>query len=47
MTEKQKAKKIAEKIKSLMESIMKLKVPTVVDIKIGKNWMELEEVVFE
>ena len=42
-----KAKKIAEKIKSLMESVMKLKVPTVVDIKIGENWMELEEVVFE
>ncbi|MBU1783822.1 MAG: DNA polymerase I [Candidatus Omnitrophica bacterium] len=37
----------AEKIRSLMESVMKLKVPIVVDVKIGRNWMDLEEVVFD
>lgn len=33
----------ANKIKSLMENIAKLKVPLVADVKVGKNWGELYE----
>lgn len=37
---KEKTKKIVPEIKKIMESIIKLKVPLVVDIKTGKNWGE-------
>jgi DNA polymerase-1 len=36
-------KKIAAKIKEIMEQVIKLKVPVVVDIKTGKNWGEMEK----
>lgn len=36
-----KATKLSKEIKSIMENILKLKVPIVVDIKIGDNWGEL------
>lgn len=39
-----KAQKISEQAKTIMETVTKLKVPIVVDIKVGKNWGELEAV---
>jgi DNA polymerase-1 len=35
------AKKVAEKVKKIMENVYKLKVPLVVDVKIGDNWGEI------
>ena len=35
------AKKVAEKVKEIMENAYKLKVPLVVDVKIGDNWGEI------
>jgi len=35
------AKKVAEKVKEIMENVYKLKVPLVVDVKIGDNWGEI------
>ena len=35
-------KKAAEKIKKIMEDVIKLKVPVVVDVAVGNNWGELE-----
>jgi DNA polymerase I len=37
-------KKIAKKIKSDMENVVKLKVPLEVDVEAGKNWLETKEV---
>ena len=34
------AQKLANQVKQIMEQVMKLKVPLVADIKIGKNWAE-------
>jgi len=36
-------KQTAVKIKKIMENIIKLKVPIIVDVKTGKNWGELKE----
>lgn len=38
------AKKAAEEIKQIMENVIKLKVPVVVDAKLGDNWGEMEEI---
>ncbi|MBN1621675.1 MAG: DNA polymerase I [Endomicrobiales bacterium] len=35
---------IARIVKSLMENSVQLKVPVVVDVKAGKNWMDMEQV---
>ena len=37
----EKAKEVAEKVKEIMENVYKLKVPLVVDVKIGDNWGEI------
>jgi DNA polymerase I len=37
-------KKLAEEIREIMESIIKLKVPVVVDAKLGDNWEEMEKI---
>ena len=42
--EKSSVKKIAKKIKSDMENVIKLQVPLEVYIEAGKNWLEAEEV---
>ena len=34
----------AENIKEIMENVIKLKVPVVVDVSVGDNWGELKEV---
>lgn len=34
----------AKKIKKIMENVIKLKVPVVVDVSVGDNWGEMEEV---
>ena len=36
-------KKIAREIKKTMEEVIKLKVPIVVDVKIGDNWGDMSE----
>jgi len=41
---KEKAEKFAKVIKPLLESLEKLSVPLIVDLKIGKNWGEMESV---
>ncbi len=38
-----KAEEVSVKIKKIMEEALKLKVPVVVDVKIGENWGEMEE----
>ncbi len=38
-----KVEEAAEKIKKIMEGVLKLKVPVVVDVKVGDNWGEMEE----
>lgn len=38
------AKQVARVIKSIMENVYELQVPLVVDVGIGTNWMELEDV---
>ncbi|MBI4135442.1 DNA polymerase I [Candidatus Uhrbacteria bacterium] len=43
--EKDLVDKVAPKIKEIMESVYKLKVPIVVDLKQGDNWGELESIV--
>lgn len=35
------AEEVAEKVKEIMENVYKLKVPLVVDVKIGDNWGEI------
>jgi DNA polymerase-1 len=40
---KEKIPKLALKIKNIMENVLKLKVPTIVDIKTGDNWGEMKE----
>lgn len=42
---KDNAKKFADEIKPLFEGLEKLSVPLIVDIKIGKNWGEMEALV--
>ncbi|MFA6183846.1 MAG: DNA polymerase I [Parcubacteria group bacterium] len=39
--DKEKSDEIARKIKEIMEKVYSLKVPLVVDVKVGKNWGEL------
>ena len=39
--DEKKAEKEAKIIKEAMETVVKLKVPLIVDIGIGKNWQEL------
>ena len=34
------AQKLANQVKQIMEQVMKLEVPLVADIKVGKNWAE-------
>jgi len=34
----------SEEIKKIMENVIKLKVPVVVDVKVGENWGEMEKV---
>ncbi|MEK7075555.1 MAG: DNA polymerase, partial [Patescibacteria group bacterium] len=36
-------KKYAEKIKEIMENAYKLKVPLVVDVKVGDDWGDMKE----
>ena len=36
--------KVAKEVKAIMEGVTKLKVPLVVDVKVGENWSEMEEV---
>jgi len=38
------AEKYAEEIKKIMETVYKLKVPIVVDAKVGTNWAEMEKI---
>ncbi|GAH35677.1 unnamed protein product, partial [marine sediment metagenome] len=38
----EKVLKIAKEIKKIMESVVKLKVPLEVEIKVGDNWGELK-----
>jgi len=38
------AKKIARLVKEMMERVHKLKVPIIADVKIGKNWGEMEKI---
>lgn len=40
---KERLKEVAELVRQEMCSAMKLKVPLVVDLKVGKNWVEMEE----
>ncbi|MCG2700572.1 DNA polymerase I, partial [Candidatus Parcubacteria bacterium] len=40
----EKMEEVAAKIKKIMENIIKLKVPVAVDVKVGGNWGEMEEV---
>ena len=35
------ADEVSKKVKNIMENVYKLKVPLVVDVKIGDNWGEL------
>ncbi len=37
-------KETAEKVKRIMEGVMDLKVPLIVDVEAGENWMDLREV---
>jgi DNA polymerase-1 len=37
------AHEYAQKIKDIMETVYKLKVPIVVDAKVGPNWAEMRE----
>ena len=39
--------KIAKKVKDIMENVMKLKVPIIVDVKVGDSWGEMEKVNFK
>ena len=41
--DKNKAEDYAQKIKDIMESVYKLKVPVVVEAKAGNNWAEMEK----
>ncbi len=36
--------KVAKEVKAIMEGVTKLKVPLVVDVKVGENWSEMEEI---
>jgi DNA polymerase-1 len=40
---KNEAEKLAAKIKNIMESVYKLKVPLVVDAKVGDNWSDMQK----
>jgi DNA polymerase I len=40
---KSETEKFAEEIKQIMESVYKLKVPLVVEAKVGNNWSEMEK----
>ncbi len=42
-TDKDKAEESAKKIKPIMESVYKLKVPLLVEAKVGTNWSEMEK----
>jgi DNA polymerase-1 len=42
--EKAKAEMYAAKIKPIMESVYKLKVPLLVEAKVGQNWSEMEKI---
>ena len=35
------AEKVAKRVKEIMENVYKLKVPLIVDVKIGDNWGEI------
>jgi len=39
-----KVKQIAELLKDKMENVIKLKVPLIVDVKVGNNWLEMEKI---
>jgi len=41
---KDKTKDIAKRVKGIMEGVVDLKVPLIVDIEAGENWMDLEPV---
>jgi len=41
------AAEAAEKIKDIMENVIKLKVPIDVDASAGDNWGEMEEIIIE
>jgi DNA polymerase-1 len=43
---KRRAKEAAPRIKKIMENVIQLKVPVVVDIKQGRNWGEMKELRF-
>ena len=38
------AKIVYKKVKEIMENVVKLKIPIVVDVKVGENWGELESI---
>jgi len=38
-------KKVTKQIKHIMENVIKLKVPVIVDVKVGDNWGEMREVI--
>ncbi len=40
------ANQVAKQIKATMESVTSLQVPLIVDVKQGKNWLEMEELEF-
>jgi DNA polymerase-1 len=40
---KDKTKTVAKKIKEIMETVYKLKVPIEAEVKVGKNWGEQKE----
>jgi DNA polymerase-1 len=37
----EKAEEVAKRMKEIMENVYKLKVPLVVDVKVGDNWGEI------
>ena len=41
---KREEKDLIELVRRLMQEAMKLKVPIKVDVKVGKNWLEMEAV---
>jgi len=42
--EEDKVEKAVKKIKDMMENVIKLKVPIIVDAKVGDNWGEMEKI---
>jgi DNA polymerase-1 len=44
--EEDKVMSVAREVKGIMENILKLKVPIIVEAKSGNNWGEMEKIKF-